>query len=422
MEKLEPRVDENYVLMAGVCSQFNGRLKDVNMHYPHNSPKYSIHPGSDKMYQDMKKLYWWPNMKANITTYVSKCLTCAKVKTEHHRPSGLLVQPEIPQWKWDNITMDFVTKLPKSSQGLLLLICTLTLKCRSLTRCWAEVGQEVVDVLGKCGEVKLPDIFRPFKVLKRFEPLLYKLDFPQELSRSTISMSLSKLGRNVILRDHSRSVGSTPKWDDKLHFVEEPVESRSQKLQTIEQARSQLSRFDGTLGGALSLRGNVMNQLQKKYPTPLHQDSTVIRVPAVENVVENESHFSLEVVDQDLSPLAMFTKHLMSEQGKRVVRSQWQKRWESMGGIRGGSFAKRSMVSKDGLGGEGFVVDSGRSPSTSSKDGEDGGVENKSSMGSRLIVTGKIVVKRLSKKLVELPLCSPMVKRMVNREEKKFLD
>ncbi|GJU20252.1 putative reverse transcriptase domain-containing protein [Tanacetum coccineum] len=69
------------------------------------------------MYQDVKKLYWWPNMKADIATYVSKCLTCAKVKAEHQRQSGLLVQPEIPQWKWDNITMDFVTKLPRSSQG-----------------------------------------------------------------------------------------------------------------------------------------------------------------------------------------------------------------------------------------------------------------------------------------------------------------
>ncbi|GKG43797.1 reverse transcriptase domain-containing protein, partial [Tanacetum coccineum] len=66
--------------------------------------------------QVMKKLYWWPNMKANIATYVSKCLTYVKVKAEHQRLSGLLVQPDIPQWKWDNITMDFVTKLPKSSQ------------------------------------------------------------------------------------------------------------------------------------------------------------------------------------------------------------------------------------------------------------------------------------------------------------------
>ncbi|GJR58439.1 putative reverse transcriptase domain-containing protein [Tanacetum coccineum] len=77
------------------------------MHESHKS-KYSVHLGSDKMYQDMKQLYWWPNMKADIATYVSKCLTCLKVKAEHQKPSGLLVQPKIPQWKWDNITMDFI--------------------------------------------------------------------------------------------------------------------------------------------------------------------------------------------------------------------------------------------------------------------------------------------------------------------------
>nr|GFB42234.1 putative reverse transcriptase domain-containing protein [Tanacetum cinerariifolium] len=93
-----------------------GDLRTVIMHESHKS-KYSIHPGSDKMYQDIKKLYWWPNMKVDIATYVSKCLTCAQVKTEHQRPSGLLVRPKIPEWKWDNITMDFVTKLPKTSQG-----------------------------------------------------------------------------------------------------------------------------------------------------------------------------------------------------------------------------------------------------------------------------------------------------------------
>ncbi|GJX20496.1 putative reverse transcriptase domain-containing protein [Tanacetum coccineum] len=94
------------------------RLKDCD-HARVPKVKINSHRSGfpDKMYQDMKKLYWWPNMKANIATYVSKCLTCAKVKAEHQRPSGLLVQPEIPQWKWDNITMDFVTKLPKSSQG-----------------------------------------------------------------------------------------------------------------------------------------------------------------------------------------------------------------------------------------------------------------------------------------------------------------
>ncbi|GJT57157.1 putative reverse transcriptase domain-containing protein [Tanacetum coccineum] len=90
-----------------------GGLRELIMHESHKS-KYSIHSGSDKMYQDLKKLYWWPNMKAEIATYVSKCLTCAKVKAEHQKPSGLLQQPEILEWKWEKITMDFMSGLPRT--------------------------------------------------------------------------------------------------------------------------------------------------------------------------------------------------------------------------------------------------------------------------------------------------------------------
>ncbi|GJW04181.1 putative reverse transcriptase domain-containing protein, partial [Tanacetum coccineum] len=111
--KLENLKNED---VGGMIRKDIPKEKTVIMHESHKS-KYSIHSGSDKIYQDTKKLYWWPNMKADIATYVSKCLTYARVKAEHQRPSGLLVQPEIPQWKWDNITMDFVTKLPKLSQG-----------------------------------------------------------------------------------------------------------------------------------------------------------------------------------------------------------------------------------------------------------------------------------------------------------------
>ncbi|GJX16186.1 putative reverse transcriptase domain-containing protein [Tanacetum coccineum] len=86
------------------------------MHESHKS-KHSIHPGSDKMYQDLNKLYWWPNIKAIIAEYVGKCLTCSRVKEECQKPSGLLVQQEIPMWKWERITMDFITKLPKTLNG-----------------------------------------------------------------------------------------------------------------------------------------------------------------------------------------------------------------------------------------------------------------------------------------------------------------
>nr|GEW12726.1 putative reverse transcriptase domain-containing protein [Tanacetum cinerariifolium] len=98
-----------------------GDLRSVIMHESSKS-KYSIHPGSEKMYQDMKKLYWWPNKKADIATYVSKCLTCAKVKAEHQRPSGLLVQPAIPVWKFTDKRKRLKDKLAKLTTKERLMI------------------------------------------------------------------------------------------------------------------------------------------------------------------------------------------------------------------------------------------------------------------------------------------------------------
>nr|GEV69811.1 putative reverse transcriptase domain-containing protein [Tanacetum cinerariifolium] len=116
INKLKPRADGTLCLNSRSWIPYINDLRALIMHESYNL-KYSIHPGSDKMYQHLKRLYWWPNMKAEIATYVSKCLTCAKVKIEYQKPSGLLVQPEIPQWKWENITVDFVTKLPKTAAG-----------------------------------------------------------------------------------------------------------------------------------------------------------------------------------------------------------------------------------------------------------------------------------------------------------------
>ncbi|GJZ45109.1 reverse transcriptase domain-containing protein [Tanacetum coccineum] len=77
--------------------------------------KYSVHIEADKMYYNLRDRYWWPVMKKDISVYVSRCLTCLKVKAKHQRSSGLLQQPEIPEWKWEGIAMDFVTKLPRTS-------------------------------------------------------------------------------------------------------------------------------------------------------------------------------------------------------------------------------------------------------------------------------------------------------------------
>ena len=71
-----------------------------------------MHPGSIKMYQDLKVSYWWSEMKRDVSEFVTKCLVCQKVKVEHQVPSGLLQPIRTPEWKWDRITMDFVVRLP----------------------------------------------------------------------------------------------------------------------------------------------------------------------------------------------------------------------------------------------------------------------------------------------------------------------
>ncbi|KAI3786520.1 hypothetical protein L1987_40263 [Smallanthus sonchifolius] len=91
-------------------------LRTFLMNEAHKT-RYSIHHGADKVYQDLRQQYWWPGMKKDIVHYVAKCLTCSKVKAEHQRPSGLLEQLEIPVRKWENLAMDFITKLPRTSSG-----------------------------------------------------------------------------------------------------------------------------------------------------------------------------------------------------------------------------------------------------------------------------------------------------------------
>jgi len=80
----------------------------------HNT-RYSVHPGGTKMYRDLRQYFWWNNMKKDVAEYVDKCLTCQKVKAEHQRPVGELRPLEIPTWKWDSISMDFVMGLPLSA-------------------------------------------------------------------------------------------------------------------------------------------------------------------------------------------------------------------------------------------------------------------------------------------------------------------
>nr|AAX92822.1 retrotransposon protein, putative, Ty3-gypsy sub-class [Oryza sativa Japonica Group] len=110
--------DEHGTLWNGnrVCVPDNKELKQLILQEAHESP-YSIHPGSTKMYLDLKEQYWWVSMKREIAEFVALCDVCQRVNAEHERPAGLLQPLQVPEWKWDEIGMDFITGFPKTQGG-----------------------------------------------------------------------------------------------------------------------------------------------------------------------------------------------------------------------------------------------------------------------------------------------------------------
>nr|CAD40007.3 OSJNBb0052B05.10 [Oryza sativa Japonica Group] len=110
--------DEQGTVWLGerICVPDNKDLKDAILKETHDT-LYSIHPGSTKMYQDLKERFWWASMKREIAEYVVVCDVCQRVKAEHQKPAGLLQPLKIPEWKWEEIGMDFITGLPRTSSG-----------------------------------------------------------------------------------------------------------------------------------------------------------------------------------------------------------------------------------------------------------------------------------------------------------------
>ena len=79
--------------------------------------RFAVHPGGTKMYQDLSRQYYWSGMKRHVGDFVRRCLMCQQFKAEHQKLAGLLQPFEVAEWKWEHVTMDFMTHLPRTTQG-----------------------------------------------------------------------------------------------------------------------------------------------------------------------------------------------------------------------------------------------------------------------------------------------------------------
>ena len=116
-KKAEFQIRDDGLIVKGrrMCVPEYGELKRYIMEEAH-SFAYAMHLSSTKMYKTLKEHYWWNGMKKEIASFVSRCLTCQQVKVEHQKPAGKIQLLPIPVWKWEKITMDFVTGLPRTQR------------------------------------------------------------------------------------------------------------------------------------------------------------------------------------------------------------------------------------------------------------------------------------------------------------------
>ncbi|GKE04877.1 putative reverse transcriptase domain-containing protein [Tanacetum coccineum] len=336
-KKFQKRPDGTLCFEGRSWIPLYGGVRDLIMHESHKS-KYSIPPGSDKMYHNLKELYWWPNMKADIATYISKCLTCSKVKAECQKPSGLLQQPEIPIWKWERIMMDFKafgTQLdmstayhPQTDGQSERTIQTLEDMLRA---CIIDFGKSWDNHLPEVGDVQLtgpeivqqttkkivqirnrlqaardrqksyadtrrkplefqvrdrvmlkvspwkgiihfgkrrklsPRYIRTFKILARIGLVAYKLELPQELSGIHNTFHVSNLKK--CLSDENLVIPLDEiKLDDKLHFIEEPVEIMDREVKQLKQSRIPIVKVRWNSRRGPEYTWEREDQMRQKYP------------------------------------------------------------------------------------------------------------------------------------------------------------
>nr|GFA15880.1 putative reverse transcriptase domain-containing protein [Tanacetum cinerariifolium] len=268
----------------------HGGLRDLIVHESHKS-KYSIHSGSTKMYQDLRKFYWWPNMKADIATYVGQCLTCAKRQFVHIKVLGLSLKGpgDSIGLNWDKhlpLVEFFYNNSYHTSIKAASFEALYGRKCRSQV-CWSEVGESqltgselVRETTEKIVQIKnhlltarsrqksYADLKRrltEFEVIERIGPVAYKLELSDKLRGIHDTFHVSNLKRCFVNEDVVIPLDEV-QLDDKLDFVEEPVEIIDREVKRLKQSRIPIVKVRWNLWRGPEFTWEREDFFRSKYP------------------------------------------------------------------------------------------------------------------------------------------------------------
>nr|GEW85594.1 putative reverse transcriptase domain-containing protein [Tanacetum cinerariifolium]GEX17029.1 putative reverse transcriptase domain-containing protein [Tanacetum cinerariifolium] len=272
VNKLEPRADGTLCLNNRSWIPCYENLRAVIMHESHKS-KYSIHPGSDKMYQDLKKLHWWPNMKAEITTYISKCLTRAKVKMVTGQYTIWVIVDRLTKSAHFLPTREYDSMEKLTRQYLKEVVSRHGVSVSTISdrdeRCASHFWRSLHKALGgdtfvKQGKLN-PRYIGPFKIIAKVGTVAYRLELPEQLSRVHSTFHVSNLKK--CLSDETLAIPLDEiQVDDKLHFIKELVEIMDREVKRPKQSRIPIVKVHWNSERGPEFTWERKDQMQKKYP------------------------------------------------------------------------------------------------------------------------------------------------------------
>ncbi|GJT39632.1 putative reverse transcriptase domain-containing protein [Tanacetum coccineum] len=230
IKKLELRADRTLYLNGRIWIPCFGDLRELIMHESHKS-KYSVHPGSDKMYQDLKKLYWWPNMKAEIATYETDSMEkltrqyLKEVVSRHGVPVLIIFDRDSKFtfyfWKSLNEALEIV----RETTGKIIQIKHRLQASRDQQRIYADKRRKLN-----------PRYIGPFKILAKVETFAYRIELPEQLSRVYSTFHVSNLKK--CLSDEPLAIPlDEVHIDEKINFIKEPVEIMDREVKRLKQSR-----------------------------------------------------------------------------------------------------------------------------------------------------------------------------------------